>query len=218
MKKRKECKKYYFSVEGETEKWYFEWLQKLINSTHESLYKVSFNCKIQKNPLKRAKDTAILQLTKIWHISDYESNTTCHIKQFKETIDNLKKAEICGKQIEYEFGYSNLTFDLWMILHKKNCGMVINHRSHYIRHINEAYEENFEDMHNYKHKKEFERCLSKLSLHDVITAVNRAETIMKKNKKDKKTKTYKHIQYYEDNPALLIHVPIKKILNECGLM
>ena len=29
---RKETKKYYFSVEGETEKWYLDWLQKTINS------------------------------------------------------------------------------------------------------------------------------------------------------------------------------------------
>ena len=29
---RKETKKYYFSVEGETEKWYLEWLENTINS------------------------------------------------------------------------------------------------------------------------------------------------------------------------------------------
>ena len=35
---RKETKKYYFTVEGETEKWYFEWLQRTINSTPAALY------------------------------------------------------------------------------------------------------------------------------------------------------------------------------------
>ena len=29
---RKECRKYYFSVEGETEKWYLKWLESQINS------------------------------------------------------------------------------------------------------------------------------------------------------------------------------------------
>ena len=29
--KKKPNSKYYFSVEGETEKWYLEWLQKIIN-------------------------------------------------------------------------------------------------------------------------------------------------------------------------------------------
>ena len=28
---RKETKKYFFTVEGETEEWYFEWLQMAIN-------------------------------------------------------------------------------------------------------------------------------------------------------------------------------------------
>ena len=37
---RKETKKYYFSVEGETEKWYLDWLQKTINSITESKYNV----------------------------------------------------------------------------------------------------------------------------------------------------------------------------------
>lgn len=31
--RRKQTKKYYFSVEGETEKWYLEWLQKQINDS-----------------------------------------------------------------------------------------------------------------------------------------------------------------------------------------
>ena len=35
---RKECRKYYFSVEGETEKWYLKWLEvKLIVRTMLSI-------------------------------------------------------------------------------------------------------------------------------------------------------------------------------------
>lgn len=36
---RKKNKKYYFSVEGETEQWYLEWLEKYINSLKESVMK-----------------------------------------------------------------------------------------------------------------------------------------------------------------------------------
>lgn len=39
MQKRKPTNKYYFSVEGETEQWYLKWLQDMINSTEESVYK-----------------------------------------------------------------------------------------------------------------------------------------------------------------------------------
>lgn len=40
--------KYYFSVEGETEKWYLEHLSALINQADKSLCKVVFNCHFQK--------------------------------------------------------------------------------------------------------------------------------------------------------------------------
>lgn len=59
MANRKSTKKYYFSVEGETEQWYLKWLQDLINATEESDYKVSIDCRIQKNPLKHAKSLVI---------------------------------------------------------------------------------------------------------------------------------------------------------------
>ena len=42
MIKRKSTLKYYFSVEGETEQWYLEWLQEQINNAPEAACKVSF--------------------------------------------------------------------------------------------------------------------------------------------------------------------------------
>lgn len=50
--KRKECRKYYFSVEGETEKWYLEWLQKQINNSDKAEYKVKIISKIINRPNK----------------------------------------------------------------------------------------------------------------------------------------------------------------------
>lgn len=41
MIKRKSTLKYYFSVEGETEQWYLEWLQDQINNAPEAVSKVS---------------------------------------------------------------------------------------------------------------------------------------------------------------------------------
>ena len=54
MGNRKSSKKYFFSVEGETEEWYLLWLRDLINSTDHAAYKVSIDCKIEKDPLKQA--------------------------------------------------------------------------------------------------------------------------------------------------------------------
>lgn len=52
---RKLTKKYHFSVEGETEKWYLDWLKDNINQCNRSRYKVVMDCKVEKDPYKRAK-------------------------------------------------------------------------------------------------------------------------------------------------------------------
>ena len=46
MIKRKSILKYYFSVEGDTEQWYLEWLQNQINNASNAAKKVSFNKQI----------------------------------------------------------------------------------------------------------------------------------------------------------------------------
>lgn len=58
---RKEKLTYYFSVEGETEKWYLDWLQDRINESRDAKYTVKLDSKIQKDPLARAKGMTILQ-------------------------------------------------------------------------------------------------------------------------------------------------------------
>lgn len=56
---RKENRTYYFSVEGETEKWYLDWLQCQINANPNDRYTVKLDGKIQKDPLARAKGLTI---------------------------------------------------------------------------------------------------------------------------------------------------------------
>ena len=113
---RKENRTYYFSVEGETEQWYLEWLQRMINAEPTTRYTVKLNSKIQKDPLARAKQLTIVGKTEVTHIFDYESEEPVHVQQFKITLDRMKAAQNSGKDIKYKLGYSNFTFELWMIL------------------------------------------------------------------------------------------------------
>lgn len=190
----------------------------MVNSTEESLYTISIDCQVQKNPVKRAKSLVVTEKTEIWHLSDYESDEPIHVKQFRETMDNLKKAMGIGKQIKYQFGYSNLTFDLWMILHKTNCNGTFAHRKNYIDPINRAYGEHFENMDEYKHESNFKRCLNQLKLENVIDAINRAKSIMQRNKDNGYVlHEYKGYRYYKENPSLAIWEAIEKILADCGL-
>lgn len=202
---RKENRTYYFSVEGETEKWYLEWLQKTINSTPDSKYNVKLDTKIQKNPLARAKSLNILGKTEIVHIFDRESEEKIHTKQFRETLDRMKAVQSMGKQITYKLGYSNFSFELWIILHKTNCYGTLSDRRQYLAHLNWAYGENFESLEQYKHEYNFKRILKKLTLDDVREAIRRAKVIMQNNKNAGYVQQqYKGYKYYTENPALSV--------------
>jgi len=219
MSKQKARKKYYFSVEGQTEELYFEWLEKEINKCPNTSCRVSFDCQVEPDPIKRIKKMNIIGKTEIWHIYDYESNGLEHRKRFFDTIDKMTKAERMGKQVKYLLGYSNLTFDLWMILHKTNCYSSKPYNTAYLKDINKAYDENFQSMDEYKEKDNFTRCLSKISLNDVIQAVNRAKHIEQMNLQNGYTKqVYKKFTYYAENPSLDIWLAIKKILEDCQLI
>ena len=87
---RKENMTYYFSVEGETEKWYLDWLQNCINECDEAKYKVKLDSKIEKDSLVRAKSMTILGKTEITHVFDRESEDELHTKQFMTTLDRMK--------------------------------------------------------------------------------------------------------------------------------
>lgn len=219
MAKMKPNRKYYFTVEGETEQWYLQWLQKKINSEMTSKHTVTLDCPIQKNPLKRAKSLIVTGKTVITHICDYESNEEVHTIQFQDTLAAMKKSELLGKQIKYKLGYSNFTFELWMILHKMDCNGTLTHRKNYLVPINRAYNENFENLDQYKHEANFKRVLGKITLTEVKEAIIRSKSIIKRNAENGLTlHQYKGHKYYKENPSLAIWEAIERILSDCELL
>ena len=134
-------------------------------------------------------------------------------------MDRMAETKSLRKQITYKFGYSNFTFDLWMILHKMDCRGAFSHRKQYVTPINRAYGEKFENMDEFKHEANFKRCLKKLTLEDVIEAVNRAKAIMEINKQNGYTlHQYRGYSYYKENPSLMVWEIIEKVLVDCKLM
>lgn len=210
---RKENRTYYFSVEGETEQWYLEWLQRIINAEPNAKYTVKLDSKIQKDPLSRVKRMTVVGKTEITHIFDYESDEEIHVKQFKTALERMKDAQNTGKNIKYHLGYSNFTFELWMILHKADCNGSLMHRRQYLMPLNRAYGENFENLDQYKHEDNFKRVLSKLTLDNVRQAIRRAKVIMRKNEEmGYRLQEYKGYRYYKENPSLSLWEQIERIL------
>lgn len=216
---RKENRTFYFSVEGETEHWYLEWLQSRINSDPESKYTVKLNSKIQKDPLVRAKQLTIVGETEVTHIFDFESEEPIHVQQFKTALDRMKEAQKSGKNIKYRLGYSNFTFELWIILHKSDCNCRLTHRRQYLSPLNDAYNEKFENLDQYKHEDNFKRILRRMDLENVRNAIQRSKAIMKKNQEDGYSlQHYRGYRFYKESPSLSIWESIENILSVCDLL
>ncbi len=191
MSKKKATKKYYFSVEGETEQWYLKWLQDTINNTEQAVYRVSIDCPVRKDPVKHAKCLNVTQKVEVYHFFDYESDEQTHVNAFMSAMDNMKKAEKIGKQITYKSGYSNFTFDLWIVLHMADSNASYAHRKQYLVPINRAFGEKFASM----------------------------EEFMQSNQDNGYTlHQYKGYHFYKENPSLESWKAIEKILKDCGLI
>lgn len=219
MSERLQTLKYTLTVEGETEQWYFQWLRDQINSCPERTYNISVNAKVQQSPERFYKGTTRKVTPEVTHICDMESNEKVHVEKFQRILSEMKDAK-SNKNIIYSLGYSNYTFELWMVLHKIDCNGPISHRTQYLRPINRAFEENFEDLSHFKQENNFKRCLSQLNLNDVKAAIKRAERITKNNEQDQaKVKLhYKGYTYFRDNPSLSVHEKVRKMLTECGVI
>ena len=220
MAEKREIRKYTFTVEGETEKWYFQWLQRSINEVSESEYTVVIDAKVEQSPQKFAKKVNPLSVPNAVHVCDYESNSDEHVKKFKGILSEIKDAnKLKGRSFKYELGYTNFTFELWMILHKAECNGILTDRTQYLQYVNKAYSESFESLAKYKEEKGFAKCLSKLTLDDVKMAVRRSEKIMSsKESSGIYPQEYKGFRYYKDNPSLTIWEHVKRILSDCNLL
>ncbi len=216
--RRKETLKTYFSVEGETEKWYFEWLQQEINKQDTRNFNVKFDIKTQKNPVARVKGLTVYDKITIIHILDEESTALSHQTAFKRTLGFMKKAKELKNGIRYELGYSNFSFELWMILHKRDCNRPLNHRRDYLNILKNAYGFDADSLDEYKEKSFFEQhILSALSIMDVRKAVERARNITASNRQIHTIQQYKGYTYYQDNPALSLGDVIGDILDKVFL-
>lgn len=215
MGPRKEKRMYYFSVEGETELWYLDWLKQKLSEAEGLTCQPVIVAKKQE-PLAFVKSQTLLFDTTIYRWSDYESAEDVHVQNFQWTMERMKKAEE-EKDVTYSFGYSNFAFDLWIILHKAECNGSLTHRKQYIDKINRTFKTHFEDMDDYKHENNFKGLLAPLTLDDVVQAIKWAKKIRDNNQKaGYPLKNYKGFEYYEVNPATMVWESVEKILTDCG--
>ncbi|MBR3326242.1 MAG: RloB domain-containing protein [Atopobiaceae bacterium] len=126
----------------------------------------------------------------------------------------MRDANRMGKRLRYRCAYSNLTFDLWMILHKANavhCG----HRDEYLRQINATYGTDFREMHEYKREANFKGLLSGIGLDDVASAVERAKKMNEVTmRRGARTTEHCGFTYCLDNPYTELHDLVGEMLGK----
>lgn len=207
--------KYFFSVEGETESLYLEHLKQLI--LVQDLRIANPVIRVEKHsPLKVVKKLSLLQSCIITSVFDVEDDTN-HKQHFENILKEMKQAEKLGKSIKYELAYSNIDFELWIILHKKDLFGSIYSKNQYLPHINSIFGTKFESLKEYKEEKNFSQILSKITLDDVKEAIIRAEKIMNQRKLEASLLKSYGYEWCDKNPSLSIHNVISKILKECGV-
>lgn len=212
---RKRTKTFHFSTEGETEIHYLKHLGKLINNDHEANCRVSIHAK-KKKPLSYVKSLSVIERVEITHLHDYESPSQEHQDVFRGMFSDMKTARdtMRNRVKAYVSGYSNLSFDLWIVLHKATSNRAQNHRRDYLREIDHAFETNFASMDDYKCETNFLKVLNQISINDVRKAIERAKHIQNTRiSNGDREHQHKGYVFFPKNPSLAIHPAIEKVLN-----
>ncbi|MCM1440818.1 MAG: RloB family protein [Roseburia sp.] len=217
---------YYISCEGETEEWYFEWLQTQINNDSRTKNKVTLNPHKGRTPTDYAKSIRGAYVAQtgrcktFYRVQDIEDYSDEHIEKLHELCANTKKAKSITNNCEFAIAYSNFTFEVWIIAHKSQVPTVID-RSKYYEHINRAFGFKFKDNDEYKKEDNFKKLLKTLTLDDVINhALQECEKIRSNNEafyKDCK-RQYMGLTYFLQNPDTNIDVLIRDILKGSGII
>ena len=133
-------------------------------------------------------------------------------------IDEMRKAER-EFGIVYELGYSNYTFELWMLLHVADITHVIQDRHSYLPLINRWFHRNYTDIDEFKSHNEFQKNLDEyVTLDSIIQAICRAKRIVDNNRKERKImEKHNDFYFYRDNPDVTVHNVVQIIFDVCEI-
>lgn len=206
---------YFFTVEGPSEKRYLEHLQKIINQRLTDL-SVEFKIWIDKSA-RACFNNRRLTIDTYAHFWDREEEN----KQieFQDVLNNINNNAIADNIF---YCYSNLSFELWLILHKEEYTAPVSNKNVYTNKIRTLYDINVRSHTDVTKEKNFSRLLAQISLNDVLMAIRRADRL--RQSKQNVCSPFEFyassgkIVYYPSNPDTLVQEVVKKILQDCHLL
>jgi hypothetical protein len=201
-------KTYSCICEGQQEKMYLEHLAALIKD---------FPCKVVKfnvyidQPQRLEKIYDDFDSVALFDYDFDEDRFHRNIIYCEEKNKRLKPT--VRKQGRYIYhAYSNVNFDLWLILHKEPYNRCVTKNDAYVDDVKRIYGLN--SMDNIKSEPVMKRILGQISLKDVRSAIERADEI-RGNKLDDDAIILRSIKIFQ-NPDFSINSFVKMVLIDSG--
>ncbi len=191
-------RRYITYFDGLQEELYFNHVAKLIREKNPNL-QVKFEKK--KNIDGLAKSSTAMRKIAIY---DYDMNK----EEFKKRAQYSKSIDLY---------YSNISFDLWLLLHKMPYNMVVSSPHDYIKDVRKCYNLNSarssKKIEDIKEEKNIKKVLEQITLEDVKYAIDNARNIMDNKLKGDVIVLNSKFKYY-DNPATNLHEFFEKLFKE----
>lgn len=151
-----------------------------------------------------------------------------HVQDVEDYYDDFQRTKFYGMINEmrtaedkfgicYKLGYSNYTFELWMLLHVADMVQAVQDRHSYLAPVNRRFHRNYKSIEEFKSHDEFQRILDEfVTLDSRKQAISRAEKIVQNNNREKKIKeNYKGFTFYRDNPDISVHEVVQMVFDVC---
>ena len=185
-------RQYVAYFEGLQEKLYFNYIAELIKKEYPNI-QIKFNS--IKNLPALSRNSTIMKKIAIY---DYDMNE----------VEFRKRANI-NKNIEIY--YSNVCFDLWLLLHKTMYEKVVNSPSDYENDIKKFYALN--NNVNIKQERIINKILEQISLDEVKNAIKNSKNIINRKLNNDFIKINNKFGYY-DNPATNLYEFFDSLFSE----
>lgn len=181
--------------EGQQEEMYFDHIAKKVKEARPNI-SLKFK-KLAKLKTLEKSSTGVPKIA----VFDYDLNK----------VDFESKVKLCN---ETRILYSNLNFDMWLVLHKKQYRRTVQNNNAYIDEIRNSY--NLPNNTNIKAKGNIQKILDKIELIDVKRAIENAEEIMKEKMEEDKIYVKRNFSYYP-NPSMSINEFFKELFEDIGI-
>lgn len=202
-------KKYLCICDGQQEEMYLQHVARLVNDFPNKV--ITFNTYID-TPLRLIKTYEDYSCAALF---DYDFDDV-NFKRNIELCDKLNNKEKKSRKRKSDrficHAYSNVNFDLWLILHKEDFNRSVCRTDAYVDDVRRIYGLGLNE--DIKNKNTLNKILSQITLSDVKDAIRRAEKIRKEKDQNDATRIGSTITY--SNPDFSIHEFLKAVLMDSG--